>query len=681
MMDPLKVDPTRTLTLRAQFMADMKRRFRALLKAIDDLVVGEGAFTVPSTHVTFNKEAGRWAFQTDDQKVDSFQQWFQGEVDKGILEVSGTGKPWTNTYVESAYKKGVLRAYMDSHKEDTDKPAGFMEGTREQFLQQAFGAPEAVSKIKLLGTRTFEQLKGFSAQMATDTRRVLMDGISRGANPRQIATQLKKQVAGMGNKRAATIARTEIIHAHAEGQLDSFDRLGAEELAIMAEWSTAGDDRVCPQCAPLEGTVFTVKEARGLIPRHPNCRCAWVPANVGEKETGQKWSIGAKEQAVAESVRAETGERDTASAKAGSAWLGADKRITRAGAGFPEQIGPQRGPETPQEPTPAPKAGDSTPPAPRPVPTPKPEPKKVTEPVPEPKKPVKKKTKVIKPKETGDEKTARLRKELEAQKAATEAKRLELEAALAKKAAADKEAARQKAIEAEKIKKEQEAKAAADAKLGLPMAEKRKLAAEVKTGAEAEVFLKDHFGAPFKFNDTGAMKLDYNEKASVQAILNGYMDVVGRKGIQENGMALKQVTVTQGSEIADKKVSRRAGGFYRPRLQDITVGDIQNGYSWDKPKIGKDFANVDYSVSGVLRHELGHSFHTGLESKPDVIEAWEGTMKSVGRKKNAPSSYGSSNPKEFFAESFCAYTHPNYEKGTLPKPIEDFFDTHVGGLE
>jgi SPP1 gp7 family putative phage head morphogenesis protein len=43
------------------------------------------------------------------------------------------------------------------------------------------------------------------------------------------------------------------------------------------ELVTAGDLRVCPMCQGLNGKVYTIKEARGLIPVHPQCRCAWVP--------------------------------------------------------------------------------------------------------------------------------------------------------------------------------------------------------------------------------------------------------------------------------------------------------------------------------------------------------------------------------------------------------------------
>ena len=41
---------------------------------------------------------------------------------------------------------------------------------------------------------------------------------------------------------------------------------------------TAGDDRVCEICLSYESALYTLEEARELLPAHPNCRCAVIPA-------------------------------------------------------------------------------------------------------------------------------------------------------------------------------------------------------------------------------------------------------------------------------------------------------------------------------------------------------------------------------------------------------------------
>lgn len=261
--------------LRRRFMRDINIRFAALKRAVIALVFEEDAFGL-AKRVPFTINA-RWEFRTDDAKVEAFKEWFNLQVEKGILSVdTNTGEPWAAKYVTSAYRQGIMRAYTDVRPDLGKESMGFMQGSRAQFLQSSFNQPERVSKVKMLATRTFEELKGMSAKMGADMNRVLADAMAKGLNPRQVARTLTREV-DISRERALRIARTEIIHAHAEGQLDSMEDLGVEEVGAMVEWSTAGDGRVCQRCQGMQGKVFTLKEARGMLPLHPNCRCAWIP--------------------------------------------------------------------------------------------------------------------------------------------------------------------------------------------------------------------------------------------------------------------------------------------------------------------------------------------------------------------------------------------------------------------
>lgn len=44
----------------------------------------------------------------------------------------------------------------------------------------------------------------------------------------------------------------------------------------------------CPKCAGLEGQNFTISEARGILPVHPRCRCAWIPRIDESQEIPQE---------------------------------------------------------------------------------------------------------------------------------------------------------------------------------------------------------------------------------------------------------------------------------------------------------------------------------------------------------------------------------------------------------
>jgi len=327
-LNPIDVDPSRTFALRKKAVADTDRRFRALEKAIVDLVGKEDVFGLGGgTSPTGNS---RWAFTTTPEKLGLFQTWLSGQVSAGILEAK-TGpdgpEPWQAPYVKSAHQKGVARAYADANKASLNANPIAYKGGYSQFVQDAFSSPVMTSKVAMIVQRDYTQLKGMTDAMSQQLGLTMGEAISRGWGSEKTARELVKKVS-ISKQRARTIARTEIIHAHAEGQLDSFELLGIDDIAVMAEWTTAGDGGVCPLCQPLNGAVMKVSEARGLIPRHPNCRCAWQPANIGESPAKQIWGKDRK-KAFADSVAAEGAKgADPVEVRAKSRWKGADSRLS-----------------------------------------------------------------------------------------------------------------------------------------------------------------------------------------------------------------------------------------------------------------------------------------------------------------------------------------------------------------
>lgn len=372
--NPLKADPTRSATLRRVFQADFARRFKELRRKIWQLVVVEDAFGInrfnkiddrlglneeqenesntfssggvlggggshyvygvdPTSSPVFNT---RWRARSDPQKVEAFRAWLAEQIETDIIPAGATNVDdyYWKQYTEAGYRKGAGRAFDDTRKPAlfSGREGDFFAGTKQEFLASSFSSPLAVDKVRLLAGRVFTDLKGVTEAMSTRITRELTDGLVQGQNPRQIARTLQKAVDTIGRNRALTIARTEIIRAHAEGQLDALEKLGVEEVGVAVEWNTAGDDRVCPLCQPLDGVVMKIKEARGILPRHPNCRCAFIPANVGESTKGQKKSKAAVQKAVDKSVRAEIpkrSKRTLATQKRRSPWPGAGKKISK----------------------------------------------------------------------------------------------------------------------------------------------------------------------------------------------------------------------------------------------------------------------------------------------------------------------------------------------------------------
>ena len=178
MPNQLKRDPTRTTMLRKRFEADMVRRFRALSKAIQVLIVDDDALGLEGPSILQVRQV--WRFRTNAQKVTAYQKWLKQQVDAGILTPVGgiSGKPWTAPYIESAYKKGAVRAYTDLRAEQLANTPSLFEGGQAEFIRTAFSQPEALQKMELLYTRAFTELQGVTAAMSQQMSRVLAEGLS-----------------------------------------------------------------------------------------------------------------------------------------------------------------------------------------------------------------------------------------------------------------------------------------------------------------------------------------------------------------------------------------------------------------------------------------------------------------------------------------------------------------------
>lgn len=269
--DPARLDPSRTGLLRKQFAGEVRKRFNRIKRMILRLVVEEDAFGLKRTNnqPLFNT---RWRFLSSENQLAAFESWLMQQMAAEVLE---DGKPdaYWKAYVNRAFKQGQSRAF-DDVKRGAAQPADkldFYKGTKTEFLESAFHRPVAVEKVKLLAARAFTDLQGVNENLAKAIKRDLIDGFSRGDNPRDIAKRMTAAVDKLGINRAEAIARTEVIRSFAEGQLDSLERLGVDQIGVAVEWSTAGDGRQCVLCSAMEGAVFSVKDSHGLIPRHPNC--------------------------------------------------------------------------------------------------------------------------------------------------------------------------------------------------------------------------------------------------------------------------------------------------------------------------------------------------------------------------------------------------------------------------
>jgi SPP1 gp7 family putative phage head morphogenesis protein len=220
-----------------------------------------------------------FGFPDDGDKVDAFLRWLQEAEDDEVLEVferTSAGdvarrNSWQNVYVQRSYSKGAKYANARLREQGVDVDA--------VDARALFNKPIHADALGVLYTRNFRELQGITEAMDQQISRTLAEGFAQGYNPRKMAREVNDRVDKIGITRARTLARTETIYAHSESTLNRYQEIMGPDADVTgrAEWETAGDSRVCPICAGLEGTTRSLDEARGLIPIHPNCRCTWLP--------------------------------------------------------------------------------------------------------------------------------------------------------------------------------------------------------------------------------------------------------------------------------------------------------------------------------------------------------------------------------------------------------------------
>jgi len=301
-------DPTHTLTLRRNYVAEVNKRFRALKGVIRQSIIDNdclGLREEQSPHVQaasdiksdswqnikgkFNPiPAKRFAFNRSGDKIQGFLNWLEDQQINGILETSeapqiGTAmeKQWQNKYIRAAYQKGIMRARQEIQSAGYQVPdIDEVEGG----INAVFNRPFHIDKVGAIYTRAFTELKGITEAMDQQISRTLAQGLTEGLGPQQMAQNINDRVDKIGMTRARTLARTETIRAHHTATIQEYENAGVEGVKVKAEWSTAGDLKVCSLCAPLEGHVYDLKTIRPMIPRHPNCRCVALPVDRTEVE-------------------------------------------------------------------------------------------------------------------------------------------------------------------------------------------------------------------------------------------------------------------------------------------------------------------------------------------------------------------------------------------------------------
>ena len=267
------IDPSQTYLLRRGFIASMNKRFNIVKSSLRDF---------------FTEDVEDFERANNALKITIFRKWLKEQAEKNILAMTNgiNSKSWTSVYVTNAYYKGMVRSYGDVNKAGKVlSGVNWFGGAQNQFIKDVSRMTPIISQIELLEMRVVNLLQGVVDDMLNKMSWVLANSITKGYDFDTIRKELEKIIIRVSKKRAKLIVIAEIVHAQAEGQLDGLELLGVDEVDVVVELLTTSKNSVCSICKKLEEGSLKVKDARGIIPLHPLCKCAW---GIGESALNLK---------------------------------------------------------------------------------------------------------------------------------------------------------------------------------------------------------------------------------------------------------------------------------------------------------------------------------------------------------------------------------------------------------
>lgn len=148
-------------------------------------------------------------------------------------------------------------------------------------------------------------------------------------------------------------------------------------------------------------------------------------------------------------------------------------------------------------------------------------------------------------------------------------------------------------------------------------------------------------------------------------------------GLRERNPGLADLPEVKRLEITT--APDRIGGLYHDNLFSARRMKVKSPEPYESLGPTPGWIYADRTPLSVVRHEFGHHiFHRLPDSEQ---RAWD-TLLQVAGPENV-SAYAAENPRvadtEGFAETMAAMMHPQYQRGSLPGPLESFIDALLSG--
>lgn len=308
-----QTDPTGTLSIRRRYRGKLDIRWRRLTGALKTVIVKANVLGLDTRGSGSIQPFGTSGMDSA-AKLRAFQTWVDDTLARVVLDGEAG---YLRGMISMAYTRAIGRATR-------------LKGESAIPISVAQKSDQKINAIQELVRM---ELQGINEAVSQQLVRAAAEALLSNRKPARVYRDMSAIVGKIGKTRGRAMIALLTVRAFGEGTLDTFAALGVKKVGTIPEYRprivtdhsftdatrrkgagsrisrteapsastvrrirkqakeqekrsglvevlTAGDDDVCPICEDIsDNGPYNIDTARSLIPAHPNCRCAFVPAD------------------------------------------------------------------------------------------------------------------------------------------------------------------------------------------------------------------------------------------------------------------------------------------------------------------------------------------------------------------------------------------------------------------
>lgn len=269
------VDPTRTSVLRKRYRQHYRRMWQRINAAINEYIDG----------VDFSRPLSL--------RMVEFSRFVDALLQQEFGRTESDRERGVRAMATMAYMRGIAQANTEVEE---------MTPTPQQAVMQADHNDAIGALILLLSTGLMGIRLGLTGQ--------LLDRYQRANNASEARAAIRDRIQKAGRTPTDALVADGVVRGYNDALLNVYESAGTQFVGVVDEkafWQTAEDRRVCSRCYDASQRtdngygpgIYTIAQARGLIPLHSRCRCRWrrlppgLPVSQGVQPAGSSRRLAA----------------------------------------------------------------------------------------------------------------------------------------------------------------------------------------------------------------------------------------------------------------------------------------------------------------------------------------------------------------------------------------------------